>query len=100
MGRVIRDGAATSAGPASAMLPGALYNAVLKTSKYRDVFSLRVYDGARHFAGSFPIPESDVPPTADDWVKLSRGERVVRLHPGMLASDVTGVPESEDASAP
>src|SRR5436309_2631035 len=79
------DISAAGAGP---MLPGALFNAVLKTSKFRGVFSLRVYDAANHFEGSFPVPESDAPPGSDDWTRLKSGERVVRLHPGMLASDI------------
>jgi signal transduction histidine kinase len=93
------DSELTSAGPGP-ILPGALFNAVLKASKYRGVFSLRVYDGGRHFEGSFPVPDSDVPPGPDDWTHLEKGERVVRLHRGMRATDVTGVPETEDNTPP
>src|SRR4051794_1144050 len=70
--QLANDSDLTAAGT-GAILPGALFNAVLKASKYRGVFSLRVYDGAHHFEGSFPVPESDSPPSADDWQRLNAG---------------------------
>jgi signal transduction histidine kinase len=47
--------------------PGELLAAVLKTSKYRGVLAIRVFDAGRRFSGALPLELSDEPPSAEEW---------------------------------
>jgi len=77
--------------------PGELLNAVLRTSKLRGVFAVRVFDAARHFAGALPLPWSEEPPSTNDWDRLLAGRPVARLHPRSSAAEVVGlVPGRQD----
>ncbi len=71
--------------------PGQLLNAVLKTSKLRGVFAVRVFDAERRFNGALPIPWSDTPPASDDWARLVSGHAIARLHSRETAAEVMGL---------
>jgi signal transduction histidine kinase len=71
--------------------PGELLNAVLKTSKLRGVFAVRVFDAEKHFSGAVPAPWSDAPPTDEEWAQLVAGKPLARLHPRESAADIVGL---------
>lgn len=71
--------------------PGELLNAVLKTSKLRGVFAIRVFDAEGHFNGALPIPWSESPPAAEDWRELTAGRPIARLHARETAAEVIGL---------
>lgn len=71
--------------------PGELLNAVLKTSKLRGVFAVRVFDAAKRFNGAVPIPWSEAPPTDAQWARLVSGRPIARLHPRESAAEVVGL---------
>ena len=60
--------------------PDALYAAVLKASKWRDVFAVRVFDAQRRMLGAEPLVWSEEPPAAADWAELMNGHPIARLH--------------------
>lgn len=72
-------------------VPGELLNAVLKTSKMRGVFAVRVFDAAKHFNGAVPLPWSEVPPDDADWRDLVAGHAIARLHSRESAAEVIGL---------
>jgi signal transduction histidine kinase len=71
--------------------PGQLLNAVLKTSKLRGVFAVRVFDAEQHVVGALPFPWSDSPPPSADWSLLLGGAPIVRLHARETAAEVVGL---------
>ncbi|WP_158277339.1 HAMP domain-containing sensor histidine kinase [Opitutus sp. ER46] len=71
--------------------PGELLNAVLKTSKLRGVFAVRVLDADQNFAGALPLPWTETPPAAKDWAQLAQGVPVARLHARESAAEVIGL---------
>lgn len=71
--------------------PGELLSAVLKTSKLRGVFAVRVFDAHRQFNGALPLPWSVTPPPAADWARLEAGEPLARLHARESAAEVIGL---------
>lgn len=71
--------------------PGELLSAVLKTSKLRGVFAVRVFDADKHFNGALPLPWSEMPPAAEDWERLETGRPIARLHRRESAAEVIGL---------
>jgi signal transduction histidine kinase len=71
--------------------PGALLNAVLKTSKLRGVFAVRVFDHAHQFSGAVPVDWSEDPPGDEVWQQLETGRPIARLHPRESAAQVIGL---------
>ncbi len=73
-------------------VPGELLNAVLKTSKMRGVFAVRVFDAAKHMGGALPpLPWSETPVPEADWAVLLTGRPVTRLHFRESAAEVIGI---------
>lgn len=80
-----------------------LLNAVLKTSKLRGVFAVRVFDAQRQFIGAVPFDWADTPPPGEYWNTLDAGVPVVRLHKRESAAEVIGLApsvEGEHAGEP
>jgi signal transduction histidine kinase len=75
-------------------VPGELLNAVLKTSKLRGVFAVRVFDSARHFSGAVPYPWTEDLPSDRDWNELQAGHALARLNARESAADVLGLPSA------
>lgn len=71
--------------------PGELLNAVLKTSKLRGVFAVRVFDAERKLNGALPFPWSDTPPPEMAWAQLKEGRPITRLHARESAAEVIGM---------
>ncbi len=61
-------------------VPGALFVAVLKTARFRDVIGVRVFDLRRTQAGTDGLLVDLPPPTPAEWERLERGETLARLH--------------------
>ncbi len=79
--------------------PGELLHAVLKTSKLRGVFALRVFDAERRFSGALPIPWSEQPPGEADWQSLAAGRPLARLHRRESAAEVIGLVPAKNQSS-
>lgn len=79
--------------------PGELLNAVLKTSKLRGVFAVRVFDAEQRFSGAVPLPWSETPPAGEEWRALLAGTPVVRLHPREFAAEIIGLAPPDTGSA-
>lgn len=79
--------------------PGELLHAVLKTSKLRGVFAVRVFDAERNFGGALPLPWSEQPPNDADWRSLTEGKPLARLHRRESAAEVIGLAPASDAGA-
>lgn len=81
--------------------PGGLLTAVLKTSKVRGVFAVRVFDASQRAVDAVPIPWTDAPPAAPDWRELMSGHPIARLHARESAADVIGLaPTAADERNP
>ncbi len=61
-------------------VPGALFVAVLKTARFRDVIGVRVFDLRRNQAGTDGLLVDLPPPSAAQWEGIMRGETFARLH--------------------
>lgn len=80
--------------------PGELLNAVLKTSKLRGVFAVRIFDAAKRFGGAVPLPWSERPPPEPEWQELRQGHPIARLRGRESITDVIGfAPETPTALA-
>lgn len=75
-----------------AEVPGELLNAVLKTSKLRGVFAVRVFDADARFNGAVPLHLDEEPPGEADWNRLVALRPIARLHPDKAPGDVLGDP--------
>jgi len=73
-------------------VPGELLASVLKASKFRDVFAIRVFDAERRFNESVPLGMSDEPPSREDWSERP----FARLRARAKLQTLTGRPD--DAS--
>lgn len=71
--------------------PDQLLNAVLRTSKLRGVFAVRVFDRNRHFLGALPIPWSEAVPADELWRELAAGGPRAMLHRRESAAEVIGL---------
>ncbi len=81
--------------------PGGLLSAVLKTSKIRGVFAVRVFDARQRAIDAVPIPWTDAPPAQADWSELTQGRPIARLHSREAAADVIGLaPTAADEHSP
>jgi signal transduction histidine kinase len=78
--------------------PGQLLAAVLKTSKLRGVFAIRVFDSDRHFVGAVPAAWSETPPPPEDWAMLLAGTPFARLHERERPSNVAILIDATDAA--
>jgi signal transduction histidine kinase len=76
---------------------GELLNAVLKTSRLRGVFAVRIFDADRKFATALPLPWSEAAPPAEDWEQLRAGQPIARLHDRQSAAEIIGVAPSSPA---
>jgi signal transduction histidine kinase len=61
-------------------VPGAVFVAVLKTSKYPGVLAVRVFDRERQLSNTFGLPFSDDRVAADVWQRIEKGEARAQLH--------------------
>ena len=78
--------------------PGELLAAVLKTSKYRGVLAIRVFDAQRRFAGAVPLELSDEPPAEADWTERPLARLRSREKLRALTSASTEPPSRENES--
>ena len=78
--------------------PGELLGAVLKTSRLRGVFAVRVFDTDRKFGGAVP-PWSESPPSDQVWEQLVSAKPYARLHPRDSASEVIELLETGNLRA-
>lgn len=76
--------------------PGELLNAVLRTSKLRGVFAVRVFDSNRRLNGALPYPWSEQAPPDSIWAMLLSGQPVTRLHARESAAEVIGLAPTGD----
>jgi len=73
-------------------VPGALFVAVLKTARFRDVIGVRVFDLRRNQAGTDGLLVDLPPPTPAEWARVVRGETAARLRPRAPVDDMFVVP--------
>lgn len=85
------DGA-VEVGDAALAETGTLLVAALKTSKWRGVSGVRVFDAERKLSGAFPFAWATEGPAGADWARLAAGDSVARWHPDLASEDVVGVP--------
>lgn len=78
-------------GPAD--VPGELTDAALKTSRFRGVLGIRVFDATRHLINGVPVVWSEDPPAAADWSALAASQSVARLHREPVSALVGVAPE-------
>lgn len=79
--------------------PGELLSAVLRTSRLRGVFAVRVFDRDERFNGALPLPWSEQPPAEPDWTALKDGRPIARLHKRSSAAEVIGLIPASGESA-
>jgi signal transduction histidine kinase len=70
---------------------GALFLAVLKTSKFENVFALRLFNAKREVVAAEPWVWSEEPPADATWRELIANRPVARLHARDAQTDLGGL---------
>ncbi len=77
-------------------VPGALLVAVLKTSKFRGVVAVRVFDASGTLNSADGIVGPLGPPAPADWARVIAGQAFARLRPTRPEDEVFLLPEGAD----